>query len=168
MADSEEKDKPQNPAGTTLVVVKKDGTKRTLLKGADGKFARKAKPITPSSEFIAKRRKRMLRTNESGLTEDMAIVEELLDILHTPIGVDKKSGLPDAKFAMAKVKAAETVWLFTFGKPDPSEREMDKLETQPVRVVVIQSPQLMHPDIVDGDKPLETLVPSFIETNPKA
>jgi hypothetical protein len=69
---------------------------------------------------------------------------------------------------MAKVKAAETIWLFTGGKPDPSEREMNKLETQPVRVVVIQSPQLMHPEVVDGDKPLEVLIPSFIETNPKA
>ena len=175
MADSEEKDKPQNPAGTTsMVIVKKDGTKRTLLKGADGKFARGPKPIIPSAEFIAKRRKRMLRTNDSGLTEDMAIVEELLDIIHTPIEADAKSGLPDAKFAMAKVKAAETIWLYTFGKPDPSEREMDKLERQPIAAYFIQAPSLANPEIVDGDKPVEKpKQPTFadvldVKTNPKA
>lgn len=175
--DSKEKtqqEQPQNPAGTTsMVIVKKDGTKRTLLKGADGKFARGPKPITPSSEFIAKRRKRMLRTNESGLTEDMAIVEELLDIIHTEIECDKQ-GLPDAKFAMAKVKAAETIWLYTFGKPDPSERELDKLERQPITAYFVQAPTLADPTVVDGDKPVEkSKQPSFaevtgVETNPKA
>lgn len=178
MADSEKETKPLPaallPEGvTTLVVVKKDGTTRKLLKGADGKFARGPKPITPSSEFIAKRRKRMLRTNASGLTEDMAIVEELLDIIHTPIEADAKSGLPDAKFAMAKVKAAETIWLFTFGKPDPSEREMDKLERQPISAYFIQAPSLANPEIVDGDKPVEKpKQPSFadvldVKTNPQ-
>ena len=174
MADSEEKDKPQAdlkplPEGTSLIVVRtKEGTTRELLKKANGQFARKPKPLIPTEEFTRQRRKRMMRINSAGLTEDMAIVEELLDIIHTPIKADTKSGLPDAKYAMAKVKAAETIWLFTGGKPDPSEREMNKLETQPVRVVVIQSPQLMHPEVVDGDKPLEVLIPSFIETNPKA
>ena len=174
MADSEEKDKPQAdlkplPEGTSLIVVRtKEGTTRELLKKANGQFARKPKPLIPTEEFTRQRRKRMMRINSDGLTEDMAIVEELLDIIHTPIKADTKSGLPDAKYAMAKVKAAETIWLFTGGKPDPAEREMNKLETQPVRVVVIQSPQLMHPEVVDGDKPLEVLIPSFIETNPKA
>lgn len=177
MADSEEKDKtPQeNPAGSTkLVIVRKDGTSRELLKGADGRFARKPRPLIPTEEFIRARRKRMMKTNDSGLTEDMAIVEELLDIIHTPIETDTKSGLPDAKFAMAKVKAAETLWLFTGGKPDPSEREMNKLERQPISAYFIQAPPLANPEIVDGDKPVEKPTqPSFaevtgVETNPKA
>jgi hypothetical protein len=95
----------------------------------------------------------MMKMNDRGLTEDMAIVEELLAIVHTPIEADRKSGLPDAKFAMAKVKAAETLWLFTGGKPDPSEREMDKLERQPIAAYFVQAPALMNPEIVDGDKP---------------
>lgn len=177
MSDSEEKNKtPQeNPAGTTkLVIVRKDGTLRELLKGADGKFARKPRPLIPTEEFIRARRKRMMKTNGQGLTEDIAIVEELLDIIHTPIEADTKSGLPDAKFAMAKVKAAETLWLFTGGKPDPSEREMNKLERQPISAYFIQAPSLANPEIVDGDKPVEKpKQPSFadvldVKTNPKA
>jgi hypothetical protein len=174
--DSKEKtqQEPQKPAGTTsLVVVRKDGTKRELLKGADGKFARKANTMYPTSEFIRQRRKRMLKVNENGLTEDMWVVEELLDIIHTPIGTDKKSGLLDAKFASVKVKAAETLWLFTGGKPDPSEREMDKLERQAVVGYFIQTPPNVNPELVDGDKPVDKPTqPTFAEvtnvtTNPK-
>ena len=179
MADSEEKDKPQAdlkplPEGTSLIVVRtKEGTTRELLKKANGQFARKPKPLIPTEEFTRQRRKRMMRINSAGLTEDMAIVEELLDIIHTPIETDKKSGMPDAKFASAKIKAAETLWLFTGGKPDPSEREMDKLERQPITAYFVQAPALPTPEVVDGDKPKDKATqPTFAEvtgivTNPK-
>jgi hypothetical protein len=175
MADSEDITKPPHlqEGVTALVVVRKDGTSRSLLKGADGKFVRKARPLIATEEFIRARRKRMMKTNESGLTEDMSIVEELLAIIHTPIETDAKSGLPDAKFAMAKVKAAETLWLFTNGKPDPSEREMNKLERQPITAYFVQAPEIMNPEVVDGDKvDHKPKQPTFaevtgVETNPK-
>jgi hypothetical protein len=48
---------------------------------------------------------------------------------------------------------------------------MDKLTTQPVKVVIINSPELMHPE-VQQEKKQEVLKPSFAEvtsihTNPK-
>jgi hypothetical protein len=72
---------------------------------------------------------------------------------------------------MASVKAYEIMMRRALGKEAPSEQELDKLTTQPVKVVVIQAPQLMHPEIQE-EKPQEVLKPSFaevigIETNPK-
>jgi hypothetical protein len=48
---------------------------------------------------------------------------------------------------------------------------MDKLTTQPVKVVIINSPELMHPEVQE-EKKAEVLTPSFaqiteIRTNPK-
>ncbi len=171
--DSETKDKPQAapnvPPGTSLVVVRnqpnKDGvvTSREMLKDSKGKFVKKIKPLLPTIEFVRARRKRLAQVNKDGITEDMAIINELIDIIHAPICVDAKSGLPDAKMAMAKIKAVEVLWLFTNGKPAPSEQELDKLQTQPVRVIMVNAPQLMHPDIQEEKQQETKTKPAFAE-----
>jgi hypothetical protein len=73
----------------------------------------------------------------------------------------------------AAVCAFKEVRLSALGKPAPSEQEMDKLTTQPVKVVIINSPELMHPEVIQEEKKEKILKPSFAEvteirTNPKA
>jgi len=157
----------QNPPGTSIVVVKnpvaKDGsvTYREVLKDEHGKFIKKVKPLPATIEFVRSRRKRLLQPNADGVTADMQIMNELLQIINTPIECDRQ-GLPDAKFAMAKVKAAETVWLYTLGKPSPSEQEMDLLKHNGVKIVIVQPPDLMHSEITEEIKEEKTQ-PSFAD-----
>jgi hypothetical protein len=80
-------------------------------------------------------------------------------------------GEDESKLRMAAVQAFKELRLSALGKPAPSEVEMDKLTTQPVKVVIINSPELMHPE-VQQEKKQEVLKPSFAEvtsihTNPK-
>lgn len=72
----------------------------------------------------------------------------------------------DPKAMMAAVKAFEVLRTSALGKPAPSEQELDKLTANPIKVVVIQAPKLMYPEVVE-EKPMETLVPAWVETNPK-
>lgn len=171
--DSETKDQtqavPNLPPGTSLVAVRnqpnKDGvvTSREMLKDTKGRFVKKPKPLLPTVEFVRARRKRLAQVNADGISEDMAIIEELISIIHAPIETDSKSGLPDAKMALAKIKAIEVLWLYTNGKPAPSEQELDKLTTQPVRVIMVNAPQLMHPDVQEEKKPEQKTKPSFVD-----
>ena len=180
MADSENEPKPlpaSLPEGvTSLVVTNQYGHIRETQKDTKtGRFLAKKRPLIPTVEFVRARRKRLMRVREdNNMTEDQSILNELLEIINTPVAVDAKSGLPDAKHMMAKIKAAEVVWLYTGGKPDPSERELDKLERQPIEAYFITTPSSVNPVPVDGDKPVEKpKQPTFaeiigIKTNPKA
>lgn len=174
MADSEEKDKTQagteNPSGvTTLVVRNPDGiTSREVQKDSKGRFLKKVKPLIPTIEYVRARRKRLASIRKDtgrfdGMSEDASLIEELLEIIHMPIEFDKKTGLPDAKHMSAKIQAAELINLITWGKPAPSDQEMDKLTTQPVRVVIVTSPQLMHPEVREPQKLTDKTKPSFID-----
>ena len=170
MADSEPKPilQPQ-PEGTTAMIVRnpvtKDGvsTTREVLKNAKGQFVKKPKPLIPTIEFTRRERKKLYSPSKDkgkeGLTEhDVAF----LNMLRIAQNEDS-----DPKAMMAAVKAYEILMRRALGKEAPSEQEMDKLTHQAVRVVVIQAPQLMHPEVVEEKKP-EILEPSWIETNPKA
>jgi hypothetical protein len=68
----------------------------------------------------------------------------------------------DAKLRMAAVCAYKETRLSALGKPAPSEVEMDKLTTQPVKVVIINSPELMTAEVQE-EKTQEVLRPSFAE-----
>lgn len=170
MADSESKDNTQveNPSGSTAITVaiknppNKDGvvTVREVQKDNKGRFLKKPKPLIPTIEFVRARRKKLTQMRSEGVTEDMAIFQELLDIIHCPLPCDPKTGMPDAKMAMVKVKAAEVVWLYSQGKPAPSEQELDKLQTQPVRVIMVTAPTGVKPM---EEKPQEKTKPSFID-----
>lgn len=184
MADSAEDKKqpqtdPQNPSGiTTLTIANQYGAIREMQKDSKGRFLAKKKPLIPTIEYVRARRKRLAKVREGtgrfdGMTESMAIMEELLEIVHMEIATDSKTGLPDSKHMSAKVKAAELLHLITEGKPAPSEQELDKLERQPVTAIFVQAPQIMNPEVVDADKQKEkSTQPSFAEvtgitTNPK-
>jgi hypothetical protein len=174
MADSaNEVSKPQveKPSEALVIIKNKDGSVREAIRTAGGTFAKKPRPLIPTVEFVRARRKRLAKVNAKGITEDLSIIEELLEIVHAPL-MDKKGNV-DGKLAMAKVKASETIWLYTGGKPDPSERELDKLERQPVTAIFVQAPAIMNPEVVDGDKVSDKPTqPVFAEvtgvtTNPK-
>lgn len=168
MADSEPKPivTPLPEGVTSLVVLNKNGTIREALKDEKGRFVKKAKPLIPTIEFTRAERKKLnsVRSDKDGLTEYMVAFMNILRIAQNSDN--------DPKAMMAAVKAFEILRTSALGKPAPSEQELDKLTTQPVRVVVIQAPQLMHPEVVE-EKTKETLRPSFaevvdVQTNPKA
>jgi len=60
------------------------------------------------------------------------------------------------------------------GKPASSEQDLDRITTQPVKTIIVMSPELMNPKVVDADKAIsKPTQPSFAEvigvvTNPKA
>ena len=168
MSDSAKKETQtgDNPSGvTSITITNQHGATYAVQKGAGGRFVAKKKPLIPTVEFVRARRKRLMKIREdNGLTEDQSILNELIEIVNAPVAVDAKSGLPDAKHMMAKIKAAEVIWLYTGGKPDPSERELEKLERQAVTTIFVPVPQIMNPDTVDGDKHKdEKKQPTFAE-----
>ena len=163
MADSGNEIKPPLPEGVTSLMVRNpDGvTVSERLKNAKGQFVKKPKPLIPTVEFIRARRKRLAQVRESdGLTEDMAIVNELVEAMHIPILYDEKTGLPDSKMVMAKAKVAETLWLYTHGKPATSEQDLEKFTVQPFRVVYMENPEGVKPM---EERPPEKKQPAFID-----
>lgn len=173
MADSNEKNEPQvetqkPPEVTAIAVRNVDGSVRQALKDKSGKFVRKERPLIPTIEFVRDRRKRLTKVRQNtgrfdGMTENRAIIEELLEFIHMPIAIDAKTGLPDAKHMMAKTQAVQTILLFTEGKPAPSEQELSKLEKQPFQLVYVPVPNIMNPEVVEYNAGDEKKQPSFAE-----
>jgi hypothetical protein len=169
MSNSEPKPISQElPEGTSLVVVKtKEGGVREMLRSDKGHFVKKPKPLIPTIEFTRRIRKILYSPSKEkgkeGLSECDVATLNMLRIAQNPDS--------DPKAMMAAAKAYEILMRRGLGKEDPSEQELDKLTHQAVKVVVIQAPQLMHPEIIE-EKPKELLKPSFAEvldvhTNPK-
>jgi hypothetical protein len=163
MSDSE-KEQPQAipqkpPEGTSLVVIRtKDGGTREMLRNEKGTFVKKPRPLIPTIEFTRRERKTLnsVRSDKEGLTEYMVAFMNMLRIAQNEDS--------DPKAMMAAVKAFEILRLSALGKPAPSEQELDKLTNQPVKVIIVQAPQLMHPDVVDADKVRAAKTqPSFID-----
>jgi hypothetical protein len=161
MADS--KDQPQAiqtlPEGTSLAIVKtKEGGVREMLRSETGKFVKKPKPLIPTLEFTRKERKILntVRSDKEGLTEYQVAFMNLLRIAQNTD--------PDPKAMMAAVKAFEVIRQSALGKYSPSEQELDKFTNQPVKTIIVVSPELMHPQVVDESKKLaEKTQPSFID-----
>jgi hypothetical protein len=168
MSDSKEitQTGSSNPSGvTTLTVRTRYGGLREAQKDSKGRFLSKPKPLIPTIEFVRERRKRLAKARKdgTGTTEDIAILNELINLVNMPLATDAKTGLPDAKMAMVKVKAAEVIWLFTGGKPATAEQDLDRLKTQDVKVIIVEAPQLMNPEIKTAEEPKIKTKPSFID-----
>jgi hypothetical protein len=169
------------PPGVTTITIRnplgKDGveTFRQVQKDASGKFVKKAKPPIPTAEFVRQRRKRLaqVRTGQdcfNDMTEDMSIVEELLECMHLPIVCDKY-GMPDSKMVMAKAKVAETIWLFSHGKPATAESDLEALKHSGVEIVFM-NPTLPNAPIEVAKEEVIPAQPTFAEvldvkTNPQ-
>lgn len=163
------------PPGVTSITIRnplgKDGkeTFREMLKDENGKFIKKARPPIPTVDFIRQRRKRLAQITD-GISEDMAIFEELIECMHLPIVYDK-FGMPDSKLVMAKAKVAETIWLFSHGKPATAEADMEALKHAGVKIVFM-NPTLPDAPIEEPKEEAKKTQPTFAEvvdvkTNPK-
>lgn len=150
---------PENPSGvTTIVVANQHGALREVQKDAKGRFIKKPRPLIPTIEFTRAERKKLnaVRSDKDGLTEYMVAFMNIVRIAQNEDS--------DPKAMMAAVKAFEIMRQSALGKFAPSEQELDKLTNQPVKTIIVVAPELMHPEVVDGDKPVEKKSqPSFAE-----
>jgi hypothetical protein len=164
MQDSEKDKTPealpiQVPPETSLVIVKtKEGGTREMLRSNNGKFVKKPKPLIPTVEFTRAERKLLNSVDQTkdGLTEYIRAFKNLIRIAQNEDS--------DPKAMMAAVKAFEVLRQSALGKFAPSELELDKLTSQPVKTIIVVSPELMHPQVVDEEKKKpEKKQPSFID-----
>jgi hypothetical protein len=174
MADSAEKnDEPQadKPSEALVVVKNVDGTTRLVPRTAGGTFAKKPRPMVPATEFTRQERKALMKIREGeGISEYMEMHRSMLRLAQYEPAPKEPW---DSKLAMAKVKAAEWIRLSGLGKPSSSEQDLERITTQPVKTIIVVSPELMNPKVVDADKVVEKpKQPSFavvtgVTTNPK-
>lgn len=159
MADSEAKDKtqaePENPSGCTSLVRNVDGTMREQPRNEKGQLMKKPKPLIPTIEFTRAERKALNKLSAEG--DKTEYMKAFMNIVR----IAQYDG-DDAKAMMAAVKAFEAIRLSALGKPAPSEQELDKLQTQPVKVIIVQAPQLMHPDLQEEKRETKTK-PAFAD-----
>jgi hypothetical protein len=160
MADSEPKPLPQNPPeGTSLVIVRtKEGGLREMIRSEKGTFVKKSKPLIPTIEFTRKERKILYGPNKDkeGMTEHEVSFRNILRISQLETS--------DPKLAMAVVKAYEIVMRRALGKEASSEQDLDRITTQPVKTIIVVSPDLMNPKVVDADQAVvKPKQPSFAE-----
>jgi hypothetical protein len=162
MADS--KDQPQAlpqvpPEGTSLVIVRtKEGGLREMIRSEKGTFVKKSKPLIPTIEFTRKERKILYGPNKDkeGMTEHEVSFRNILRISQLETS--------DPKLAMAVVKAYEIVMRRALGKEASSEQDLDRITTQPVKTIIVVSPDLMNPKVVDADQAVvKPKQPSFAE-----
>jgi hypothetical protein len=91
--------------------------------------------------------------------------QPVLDKLGHPIRLADGSYLTvmDAKCAMASVQAFKELSLRAYGAPSKSEEEIEAMQTQGVKIVVLTPPEFMINKQITEEKPREKLTPSFIE-----
>lgn len=166
MADSEEKDlvaAPPEPAGPTAIVVRtQQGGLREVLKGPDGKFAKKQRGMPETREVT-----RLIRNilNAPVADEDGKLDRKgkkaIAKMVENMIAIATYAG-KDAKAMMAAVQAFEALMLRAHGKPKANEEEAEAMQLSGVKYVVIQAPELPNPEVVDADALKTPTQPSFL------
>ena len=173
MADEDSKEpkpiaEPLPEGVTAIVVANQHGAIREALKDEKGRFVKKQKPLIPTIEFTRAERKKLntVRSDKDGMTEYMVAFMNIVRIAQNED--------TDPKAMMAAVKAFEIVRQSALGKFATAEQDLDRLTTQAVKTIIVVAPSLMHPEVIDADKPVEKKTqPTFaevtdIKTNPKA
>ena len=162
MADSKEQPQaiPQElPEGSSLVVVRtKEGGVREMVRSEKGTFVKKTKPLIPTIEFTRAERKKLntVRADKEGMTEYMVAFMNIVRIAQNEDN--------DPKAQMAAVKAFEVLRTSALGKPASSEQDLDRITTQPVKTIIVVSPDIMNPKVIDADKLADKpKQPSFAE-----
>jgi hypothetical protein len=141
-----------------VIVRNKDGSTREALRNTKGTFAKKPRPIIPSVEFTRKERKILYGPSKTkeGLSEHEVAFRNILSIAQNTD--------TDPKAMMAAVKAYEIVMRRALGKEASSEQDLDRITTQPVKTIIVVSPDLMNPKVVDADQAVvKPKQPSFAE-----
>ena len=159
MADSDDKKET-----TSLVVRNPSGEGvREVLKGPDGRFVKKPRRQITTLEITRLGRKLMSMPVPEKIDKRTAnrfqkLFMTLYDIATNPLA------LTDAKFAGASVQAAKELMLRVGGKPAVSDEEIDAMQKQSgIRVIVLTAPELMYKNIIEEQKEVKQLKPSFID-----
>jgi len=133
----------EKPDTTALAIRRKDGSIQTVLKGADGRFAKRERKMVPTRDVTAEIRKFIngigeIESTESGkMTRDsksrlVRMMESLYKIV--------MEGSTDPKSMQAAVQAFEALMLRGHGKPALNDEEQDALKRAGIRTVFIAIP----------------------------
>jgi hypothetical protein len=154
-----------NPPGTSIVMVKgNNGSYHPRIKDdKTGHFVKTPKPL-PSAIEVTRTMRKFLAKVETGQTESRItrILENMTDIAMND-QVDIKTGQRDAKAMMAAVKAFEALWLRAYGKPALSDDEKEALKHSGVKIVIVQPPTLMNPNVLEESTEEKKTQPSFVD-----
>ena len=170
MGDSEEKTVDQTveeekPSGPKAIIVRTpNGGFREALVGADGKFQRKPTKAA-DSKMVSELGRKLLaapeidpktgRINKKAKQRVLKMYERMYEI-----ATNRDS---DPKAMMAAVHAFEILTTRVYGKPSPSTEELEKLEHDGIKIVVIEQPKLEQAaPIVLEEKAKRPEKPSFI------
>lgn len=158
MADSVEESKPQGP--TAIIVRGPHGELREALKGANGQFVKKERQLATKKDIQDVTREFLntkFKKGADGKMEkrDKTRLHETLEAMH------KLTLNENPVVAAAAVKAAEFLWVYAYGKPSMSEKDRSAMELAGVKYVILERPELMHPEVQE-EKPKPVLKPSFV------
>lgn len=142
-------------------------TKVARLKDSKGRFLKKQseeaiekaekKPKAQSTADYVERRRKFLEEKESPESEvsrQERIDLELFELV--------KLGQTDPKYATASVNAAKLLAERSHGRTQVSDQELEALKYSGITTVHIVAPNLMFPEVINGDKPKPSIVPSWV------
>jgi hypothetical protein len=174
MDDSTNKPEPpvrtQNlPEGVTAIIVKNPLTKdqkqtyREMLKGADGKFKKKERPLPSSIEATRTVRNYVMKPKEGQTkSELLKMTENMVDIANNR-DVNPKTGLRDPKMAGVAVQAYEKVMERAFGKLPIADIDRDSLKYEGPTLIVMPQVEIMHSKVIEETKEEKDRQPIFAD-----
>lgn len=158
------------PVETTAIVVKNpDGSDKVLLKGKDGKFVRKNKPMPVSSQEIKRiGRKALMKMRKGGKKREIDhLVETAIKWMNYDPGINPETNEPypaDPKMVAASKQWADWYFLNFIGKPGLTEEDKEDNKLSGVKFVVIQAPELPNREVMSlEDRDKAPAKPSFID-----
>jgi hypothetical protein len=188
MADSE-KEKPGSEKTPEiheeLILHPESGEFVKANRKANGRFAKKSREM-PSSLEVTRLMRTLLNQAETGpdghiikgsKSRFRKMFDKLLEIatcdFQQPVfdkfgnALVNEDGTPmtqkDAKVMMATVQAFKELMLRAHGEAPKNDAELEALQTQGVKIVIIQPPaEMMNREVIE-DSPRQALKPAFIE-----
>lgn len=158
--------KPEDVTEVTFVGA--DGRVKTHRRGKGGRFQRKPRPMPSGTEIKRIGRESLLELEADPDTgkitkESKVKAQNIIDNMYAiATNTEWKN---DAKFAMAAKQAADWLWLNFVGKPSATDEDKedakDKVNSG-VKIVVIQPPELMHPEVQEYREPSPPTTPVFL------
>ena len=174
-----EKKSPAKPS-EEMIIHHESHAPVKVFRGEGGKFVRSPKTM-PKTADVTRLMRNLLNAPVTGekssesrfreMFDNMVLIAStsphqlVLDKLGHPIEMDDGSYLTamDAKCAMASVQAFKELCLRAYGAPSKSEEEIEAMQTQGVKIVVLTAPSEMVNKQITEEKPKPALKPSFID-----
>jgi hypothetical protein len=163
---AEESSTQASSDGTTAIVVRNtNGKDKILLKDSSGRFVKKPK-IRGNSKEINDAMRKVLTTIEADPLTGKLTKNSKNHIVKMTLNMARIAEYDgeDPKSKSAAVQAYTAVMNRAYGMPNKSDEEREDNKLQGVKIVVIQQPELMHPEIVQIEDRLSLpSKPSFID-----